>query len=385
MLRIALLILGKDLRQRVRDRSLFLLGIGVPLGLAAVFSVVFGSALDGDFDVTIGIVDEAANVATDPFVDTVTRLDETGLSVVSIAGRAEAARQLEDGDVDAVLVLPPGSGLDATVAPAVLAHADRGISAQIAAALGQSFANTVAATGQALTVARQIEDVPADPAALAIAVAGADSAYVVDDSLADTRQLDGTTYIAAGMAVMFLFFTVGFGVMGWIEERRDGTLFRLQAAPIPRGALVIGKGLTSMVIGLLSMTTLVIGTQLLLGASWGPPLGVTALVVASVTAATGIVAAITAVARRMEQAEALQAIIAVGLGMLGGSFFPLGDGSGVLGSLSRLTPHHWFLDGLAAIQGDAAWTAALPAAGALLLFAAVAGVLTVPLARWQRP
>jgi len=385
MLRIALLILGKDLRQRVRDRSLFLLGIGVPLGLAAVFSVVFGSALDGDFDVTIGIVDEAANVATDPFVDTVTRLDETGLSVVSIAGRAEAARQLEDGDVDAVLVLPPGSGLDATVAPAVLAHADRGISAQIAAALGQSFANTVAATGQALTVARQIEDVPADPAALAIAVAGADSAYVVDDSLADTRQLDGTTYIAAGMAVMFLFFTVGFGVMGWIEERRDGTLFRLQAAPIPRGALVIGKGLTSMVVGLLSMTTLVIGTQLLLGASWGPPLGVTALVVASVTAATGIVAAITAVARRMEQAEALQAIIAVGLGMLGGSFFPLGDGSGVLGSLSRLTPHHWFLDGLAAIQGDAAWTAALPAAGALLLFAAVAGVLTVPLARWQRP
>lgn len=384
MTRAALLILGKDLRQRVRDKSLFLLGIGVPLGLAAVFSVVFGSALGGDLDVTIGLVDEAENAATAPFVGAIVDSDDLGLSAVKLADRPSATTALTNGDVDAVLVLPSGAGFQTRAVPHVLAHGDNSISAEIATALGRSFSLTVAATGQALTLADGLDAGQVDTAELATAIAQAGSAYRVEDVTADTRQLDGTTYIAAGMAVLFLFFTVGFGVMGYIEERRDGTLFRLQAAPIPRASIAIGKSLTSLVLGWLTLTTLVIGTQLLLGASWGPVLGVAALVCTSVIAATGIVAAISAVAKRMEQAESLQAIVAIGLGMLGGAFFPLGDGTGVLGLLSRLTPHYWFLEGLADIQGDAPWTAALPAAGALLVFAVVAAAIAVPLARWQR-
>lgn len=383
MLSAAWTILRKDLRQRVRDRSLFILGLGVPLGLAAVFSLVFGSALDGDIDVAIGIVDEAGNPATVAFADALT-MGQAGIDVVAFQARDPATAALADGSVDAVLVLPRSAGVDPTVAPHVLAHADRTIAREIAAALGRSFAGTAAATAHALGAASTLGDVAVDPLELAAAVATSAPAWAIEDTVADTRQLDATTYIAAGMAVMFLFFTVGFGVMGWLEEQRDGTLARLQAAPIPRRAIAVGKGLTSLIIGLLTMTVLVTATQLLLGASWGPPLGVAALVVSGVVAATGIVAAITAVVTRMEQAESLQAIVAVGLGMLGGAFFPLGDGTGILGFLSRLTPHFWFLDGLAAIQGGADWTAALPAAGALLAFAAGAAAVAVALTRRQR-
>src|SRR5690606_1901753 len=224
---------------------------------------------------------------------------------------------------------------------------------EIAKAIGRSFMQTVAATGEAIQLANGLDVDTVDPAELARAVAAAGSAWVIDDEVAVTRQLDGTTHIAAGMAIMFLFFSVGFGVLSWVEERRDGTLFRLFAAPVPRAGIAAGKALTSLVLGWLTLTTLVVATQLILDASWGPTLGVAALVGTSVIAATGIVAAISAVAKRVEQAEALLSVVAIGLGMLGGAFFPLGDGTGLLGLLTRLTPHYWFLHGLASIQGGA--------------------------------
>ena len=50
MARHALLILGKDLRQRLRDRSALLVAIVVPLALAAIFSLVLSDV--GDKSVT---------------------------------------------------------------------------------------------------------------------------------------------------------------------------------------------------------------------------------------------------------------------------------------------------------------------------------------------
>ena len=43
--------------------------------------------------------------------------------------------------------------------------------------------------------------------------------------------------------------------------------------------------------------------------------------------------------------------------------------------LTYLTPHAWFMQGLAEISGGAEWTAALPAVGALLIFALVLGTI----------
>jgi ABC-2 type transport system permease protein len=69
------------------------------------------------------------------------------------------------------------------------------------------------------------------------------------DVSATARLLDTKPYFAAGMAVFFLMFTVQFGISSLIEERTEGTLPRLLAAPVSRGAIVPGKLLTSMVLG----------------------------------------------------------------------------------------------------------------------------------------
>ena len=56
---------------------------------------------------------------------------------------------------------------------------------------------------------------------------------------------------------------------------------------------------------------------------------------------------IAATATSPDGAGNLGAIIAVILGMLGGTFFPIGQGNDLLARLSYLTPHAWFMRGLA--------------------------------------
>lgn len=205
--------------------------------------------------------------------------------------------------------------------------------------------------------------------------------YMLTDVTAATRQLDATTFFAAGMAVFFLFFTVQFGVLGLLEEEREGTLARLQAAPISRTSIVLGKAILAFLLGIISMGVLVVATQFLIGATWGSPLGVTLLVIAGVLSAVGIMGLVAAVARTPEGAGNLGAIIAVTLGMLGGVFFQLGSGDDFLSRLTLITPHAWFMDGLANLADGAPWTAALPAVGAILIFAVVTGGISWVLLR----
>lgn len=63
MLRAALLIAGKDLRQRIRDRSALVLGFVAPLGIAALMSFAFSGA--ESFHATLAVADEdGGEVAT---------------------------------------------------------------------------------------------------------------------------------------------------------------------------------------------------------------------------------------------------------------------------------------------------------------------------------
>jgi ABC-2 type transport system permease protein len=187
-----------------------------------------------------------------------------------------------------------------------------------------------------------------------------------------TKILDTATYLSAGMAVFFLFFTVQFGVASLVEERAGGTLHRLLALPIRPSSILLAKLLTSLLLGVISMTVLLVATTLLLGASFGAPAGVAVLVVAAVLAATGITAVIASLARTAEQAGGWQSIISTVLGLLGGTFFPIAQVSG-FSSIVLLTPHAWFLRGLAELADGGGVTDALPAAGAMLAFATVCG------------
>ena len=57
-MRTALLIARKDLALRMRDKSVFIYGILAPLGLALIFSFVFGPLDSATFHAEYAVVNE---------------------------------------------------------------------------------------------------------------------------------------------------------------------------------------------------------------------------------------------------------------------------------------------------------------------------------------
>lgn len=380
--RTSLLIAWKDVRERVRDRSLIMLAFVVPLALAAIFSSIFGSAATPTA-FRYGVVDQDRSQISRSFADVLASLEDRDLAdVEEVAGVAAAEAAVRDGDLDAAFVLPAGFGEQTQGrSPArmrVVGSVDAATATDVARSVASSFvdgldavrvsvAAVAHASGDALTPA-QLQEVARQTATAAAPV-------TLEDTSAAAHVLDTKTYLAAGMAVFFLLFTVQFGVSSLIDERASGTLPRLLAAPVSRTSILVGKLITSMLLGVVSVSVLVVATSLLLGARWGDPLGVGLLIVAGVLAATGITSVVASLARTAEQAGNWQAVVAVTLGLLGGSFFPIAQSGGAVAAASLVTPHAWFMRGLSRLAGDGAALDVLPAVGALLLIAAVTGAV----------
>lgn len=379
----------KDLKLRIRDRSAIIIGIIAPLALAFIFDLVFGGAFTQQLELEFGLVDLDRTEISQGLGGVLEEVEAQGVLGVETYDSADIAEQaVSDGDIEAFILIEEGFGegvvtnSDASIS--VIGIVDAPTSTQIAESIARQYATGVGAAQLAIATTAAVSNTQVTPeffASLSADPSTAAFSYTLADVTTATRQLDATTYFAAGMAVFFLFFTVQFGVLGLLEEEREGTLARLQAAPIARGSIVLGKALLAFLLGIISMGVLVVATQLLLGASWGAPLGVALLVIAGVLSAVGIMGLVAAVARSPEGAGNLGAIIAVILGMLGGVFFQLGSGDDFLSRLTYITPHAWFMDGLAELADGAPWAAALPSVGAIMVFALVTGVVASVLLR----
>jgi ABC-2 type transport system permease protein len=384
-MRAAVLIATKDLKERIRDRSAILVAIVAPFMLALIFNAIFSGISGGSGTTPLGYVDQDGGPVAQAFVQQVLGAVGKGGSISFHAepSVAEARSLVAKGTVYAAIVIPVGfSQAVETGAPAsmqVIGNVDSPISTEIARSIAEGYTAeldrirlsvaTVAARSTAPPSSDQISAIAARAAAAAAPVA-------VQDVSSKTKQLDLKSFYAAGMAVFFLFFTVQFGVTSLLQERNDGTLARLLAAPISRTSILAGKVLTSLLVGLISMTVLVFASSLLFKASWGNPLGVAILVVAAVLSATGITALVASFARDAETAGNIQTVIAVVLGLLGGTFFPVSLAPGILSTLTFIAPQAWFLRGLGDLHGGDLSVVWLPTL-AMLGFGLVTGALAL--------
>ena len=379
------LIARKDLKLRLRDRSAFIFGVVAPLVLAFIFNLVFGGASDPatGLGLEYGMVDLDQSEISQAFTGVLEGAEADGiLTLQTYDEEAMGAIAVEDGEIDAFYLIDVGFGRDIQTGGSptiqVISDIDAPTSTQIGASIAEQYASGVDSAQLAIAATATLTSTPITPefiGSLSLDPRSAAFSYQLEDFSAATRQLDVTTYFAAGMAIFFLFFTVQFGVLGLLEEERDGTLVRLMAAPIGRLSVVGGKAILAFALGVISMSTLVVATSLpfLMGADWGAPIGVAGLIITGVLSAVGIMGLVASAARTPEGAGNLGAIIAVTLGMLGGVFFPLGQGDDLLSKLTFLTPHAWFMRGLGELADGGPWTAAVPTMGALLLFAGVTG------------
>ena len=375
----ALIIAWKDLRQRARDRSAFLIAIVLPLAMAVIFNLILGGIDPDNVSYRYAVADEDNGPAARAFVEqTLLPLQDSGLIELEQAdSRGQAVHSVDTGSASAAFIIPEGFSLAVENAqPAqleIVGAVDQLIAGLVANSIAEAFVQEVRVV-QISVAASTIGQGAAEPSRALVERASArPNPIVLADVSATKKELDAKTFFSAGMAVFFLFFTVQFGVSSIMDERRAGTLARLLAAPVAVHWIIVGKLLTSLCLGTISMAVLAIATTSLLGADWGAPYGVALLIVAGVLAATAVMVLVATLARTAEEASNWQAIIALVLGMLGGSFFPLGQAGWFVSTLSLITPHAWFLRGLGELQSGGGLTDIGPALGGILAFALVTG------------
>ena len=346
----ALSIAAKDLRQKLRDRSAIILTVVAPFALAATFSLMIPAT--DTFKARYAIVNLDGGPVAQALVDgPLAGLSAAGVTLRTVPDAEAARKAVQDGTDDAAIIIPAGFSAAVQSGGAsslqVIGSANRTLATQVAVSVIESFASSVEAVQLSVaTVLATGGTAGADPAALARAAqALPDPIAFQVDSAAD-RLASSSTYYAASMAVLFVFFAAQFGVVSLLAERRAGTLARMLAAPISSRTVLLGKLLVSIVLGALSMAVIAAGTTLLLGARWGDPIAVAALILAIALASSGIALVIVGFTRTEDQASGLTGIVAMTLAILGGSFFPLSQAPEILARVSLLTPHAWFLRGI---------------------------------------
>ncbi|GAA4432241.1 hypothetical protein GCM10023169_37790 [Georgenia halophila] len=364
---------ASDLRQRIRDKSVLIFGLVVPLALISVLNLVFG----GMDDVDLGETTVAASApADDPLagalLQTLGQIQGMEVTIEKV-GSDQARAMVADGEAQLAILVPEDFELAVTSGDDLVVEMVEGDDASVEVDVLRSVTEAVLDQYRAGTVASTAGDQlglpPAELQRIAHQVAAASTSITLTQGEASDEQLDTGAALVAGQAGLFLLFTVGFGVLGMLTERKQGTLARLRAAPLRPGLIVVSKALVSFILGVAATTVLLTVGSLLFGAEFGSPLVVGVLVVCVVAAATSLMFVIVKVARTEEQANIAQSILAVGLGAAGGSFFPI-TASGALGTVLDLNPIAAFTRGLG-ISGGGGGIADIGAPVAIMLGFAV--------------
>jgi ABC-2 type transport system permease protein len=152
------------------------------------------------------------------------------------------------------------------------------------------------------------------------------------------------SYVYAAYIVLFIFFVVGMCAESIQDEREKGTLRRLIAAPIPRGAIIGGKMLGYMLIPCLQVVVLLTIGHLAFSVPLGQsPAGLIVLTIVVAGTSTSLGLLLAALVKSKKQASDMGMLLGFVLGFAGGAI-PIAPllmtrMEGPFSILSRIVPH----------------------------------------------
>jgi ABC-2 type transport system permease protein len=152
------------------------------------------------------------------------------------------------------------------------------------------------------------------------------------------------SYVYAAYIVLFIFFVVGTCAESIMTERELGTIRRLAAAPIPRGAIISGKMLGFMVIPCLQTIILFSVGNLVFDIPLGQsPAGLITLTLVVASTSTSLGLLLASLVRSKKQAGDVGTIMGFVLGFAGGAI-PIAPllmtrTDGPIAIISRIVPH----------------------------------------------
>ena len=380
-----LVIAGKDLRQRVRDRSAVVLGVVAPLLIAALMSFAF-KGLES-FHFTLGVVNADGGPVAAGLVQALGQPDlRQVISVRTEPSEGAAKAAVRARTIQAALVVPSGFSAAVTgtrpLPLTVVTSVNNTIAGGVTASLASSFVAQLNADRLSVAAALAAGAPPTSLPSLAQAAAGLRIPEQAVSQPVGSRQLTTISYYAPAMAIFFLMFTVTFASRSFFVDRATGMIDRMRAAPLRPFEILAGKAVSVFVFGIASMGTIAVATSTLFGAYWGDPAAAALLGLAMVVAVVTLAALVIGLARTQRQAEGLASIVVFGLVLLGGNFVLISAAPAYMQRLALFTPNGWAMRGFTDLSttGGGFGTIAEPVV-AILAFSAVTATVAVLLAR----
>ncbi|MEW6649538.1 MAG: ABC transporter permease [Chloroflexota bacterium] len=375
------LVAAKDLKLAFRDRAAIILMLAAPFLLTLGMALVTGRLASpagqssGPSQIPVLIINQDGESLGNALLDTFQSSELEELLEPKVVTDLAAARQAVDEDqVAGAVLIPPGFTRSIIPAPNQPAETANTVQIQFFAnparpnstaiietilreflsrveegritgltAVTQMMQSGILAPQEALAYGQQMGErmqsagSPAQ-AALTLERVGA-------PEQAQAAPFDIMAYMAPGMALLFLMFTVTYGGRSFLAERRQRTLQRMLTTPSAVAQILAGKMLGTYITGVLQLVILIGGSSLLFNLQWGDFAGVAVLILIATFAATGWGMLITAFARTPGQVSTIGSAVMLLFGILGGSFLSLEQMPQAVRLLSRITPNAWGLDG----------------------------------------
>lgn len=364
-----LAILRRDLnryrRNPVRTVLLFLM----PLVMAGIFTIVFGGGGVDQISIRILLWDEDDSLLSTLAEGAAGSSKADGqLDLVPVG--AEGPAMMDRGEASALVHIPAGFTDDflsgtPTVIDIVKNPSQRflpqvveegaGVGAAVLTAASRSFRGE-------LTQIKSMVDGQGFPTDLAVATLGSGmnnrfqtlesvlfppvigfETVTLTDETAEEESRGILAYFLPGLAVMGVFFLAQSATRDILRDRESGLLRHLLTAPVSPADYLAGKCLSALMVSSLGLSLLIL-FGVASGVSWGPPVAVSILALATAVAASGTLLLIMSLVGSERQGDALTTIVIISWSMLGGAFVPISQMPGFLKPISASTMVYWATD-----------------------------------------
>lgn len=360
-----------SLKMYFRNRQAIFWSLFFPLLIMVIFGLL-------DFDrfnpPRVGVVDRAENRASAALIEGLRAAGDSDVIKLSSGAGDEMLRQLDDGDLHAVVEIPEGFGRpDDMSTVRVLYDSNRpqesGVTLNIIGEVLDRVFMDLAQVPPEFRVENRFQIVPE-------AVKGQGQGYA--------------GFLVPGVVALSIMQLGIFGVaFTLVRYRAQGVLRRLKATPIDPAHFLAGQVVTRMIIAVLQAALLFGVGAIVLGVTIGRnnPAAWLLLLVISILGAILFISlglAVSGFAKNEDTAAPLTNIIAMPMMFLSGVFFPVSSLPDFISAVSRYLPLTFLANGIrsVAVDGGGLGDIAGDLAG-LLAWCAVAFALSTRTFKWE--
>lgn len=369
------------LLEAVRDRSIWIQMIAVPILLTTVMGLAFGGSGNGPKKVALLAVDQDGSTYSKMVI---ARLRQDKVFKIETSDEAKARDQVKKGTVAGAILISNGYGAGLAAGERVdlkvinqAGSSNAPALQQIVSGLASRYSADAFAAAQTVKslTERQRLTPGGEQTAWEEAFEAADKAWdsqpvkvdaktVVASSVRGNKTLSsGFSQTSIGFTLTFIMFMLVSGATSILEERQKGTLGRLLTTPTPKSTFLGGKIMGLFLTAIVQATILIAAGRFIFGVNWGrAPLQLIVILLAFIFAIAALGILIAALARTTAQAQSITPVLIISIAMLSGCYWPIEITPPSMQAIAKFLPTNWAMTGLVdVIVRGQGWSAvALP-------------------------